>query len=443
MSTQLITKGDFPQSLELVHTPEPLSIGENRVHEVLEVRKRILDMMRTGMKEGLDYGPPFPGSDKPSLLQPGADKICSMLQVRPEFKIENEILEKDFIYYRVSCELIFIPTGVSLGHAIAVCNSREEKYGWRKAKRKCPECGKETVIRGKKEYGGGWLCWSKAGKSDGCGQKFPDGAKEIEDQVEGKVPAENIWEQSNTMLQMAQKRSKVSATKTLATVSDIFTLPEAELNSMPEFAGYESEAEPEIAHREGNNHLSTLCQQCVDAGVPEGMVSVLNKGCIYLRKQEGKVPLTHDFEHKCHFYCPRCRAVFLDPRKTTEAERAKLPPLPIVEKVSAVSSPQPEKTAEATTVSAASSSEGGSTTTLAAADSGSGAASSSPPPSTEVISMAQRNRMFAIAKEAGWQKNELKEFLVRGGIESSKDIPKSRYEQLVNCIIAGRKIAEV
>jgi len=36
----------------------------------------------------------------------------------------------------------------------------------------CPECGQAAIIKGKAEYGGGYLCWKKKG---GCGAKFPDG----------------------------------------------------------------------------------------------------------------------------------------------------------------------------------------------------------------------------------------------------------------------------
>ena len=35
----------------------------------------------------------------------------------------------------------------------------------------CPNCGKDTIIKSKPEYGGGWLCYSKKG---GCGAKFTD-----------------------------------------------------------------------------------------------------------------------------------------------------------------------------------------------------------------------------------------------------------------------------
>src|ERR1035437_8882720 len=33
----------------------------------------------------------------------------------------------------------------------------------------CPNCGKDTIIKGREEYGGGWLCYKKNG---GCGAKF-------------------------------------------------------------------------------------------------------------------------------------------------------------------------------------------------------------------------------------------------------------------------------
>lgn len=36
----------------------------------------------------------------------------------------------------------------------------------------CPVCGVAAIIKGREEYGGGWLCFKKKG---GCGAKWPDG----------------------------------------------------------------------------------------------------------------------------------------------------------------------------------------------------------------------------------------------------------------------------
>lgn len=41
----------------------------------------------------------------------------------------------------------------------------------REPMRVCPECGESAIIKGKEEFGGGWVCWK--GKR-GCGAKFPD-----------------------------------------------------------------------------------------------------------------------------------------------------------------------------------------------------------------------------------------------------------------------------
>lgn len=44
---------------------------------------------------------------------------------------------------------------------------------------KCPKCGKDdNVIKGKEEYGGGWLCWKWNG---GCGEKWQNTEKKTTD----------------------------------------------------------------------------------------------------------------------------------------------------------------------------------------------------------------------------------------------------------------------
>lgn len=42
--------------------------------------------------------------------------------------------------------------------------------GW--TARVCPFCGKDTIIKGRAEFGGGWVCYTKKG---GCGYKWPEG----------------------------------------------------------------------------------------------------------------------------------------------------------------------------------------------------------------------------------------------------------------------------
>jgi hypothetical protein len=46
----------------------------------------------------------------------------------------------------------------------------------------CPTCGKDAIIKGKAEYGGGWLCYKQKG---GCGAKFTVDPSEISHQPAG------------------------------------------------------------------------------------------------------------------------------------------------------------------------------------------------------------------------------------------------------------------
>jgi hypothetical protein len=96
----------------------------------------------------------------------------------------------------------------------------ESKYRYREGKRKCPACGSEAIIKGKAEYGGGWLCFAKKG---GCGAKYKDGDPTIECQQAGRIESEDPADQYNTVLKMAKKRAHVDATLTATAASDIFT----------------------------------------------------------------------------------------------------------------------------------------------------------------------------------------------------------------------------
>jgi hypothetical protein len=103
----------------------------------------------------------------------------------------------------------------------------ESKYRWRSAARKCPSCGKETIIKGKEEYGGGFVCFGKKG---GCGAKFKDDDPAIIEQPSGKIENTDIADTCNTVIKMSKKRAYVDAVITACAASDIFTQDAEDLN---------------------------------------------------------------------------------------------------------------------------------------------------------------------------------------------------------------------
>ena len=179
----------------------------------------IQTVMREVMQEGHHYGV-IPGTEKPTLLKPGAEKLGLTFRLAPEF-IEQVIdMGIDHREYRYKCSLRHIVTGVVVGEGVGSCSTKETKYRWRQQKQKCPACGMETIIKGKEEYGGGWLCWKKQG---GCGAKFTEDDKAITEQSVGRIENPDIADVYNTVQKMGKKRAHVDAMLTATAASDIFT----------------------------------------------------------------------------------------------------------------------------------------------------------------------------------------------------------------------------
>lgn len=189
-------------------------------------RDNIVQFVARIMVRDQDFGV-IPGTgSKPVLLKPGAEKLCNFFGLEPEF---TPIIEEadwtgehhggePFYYIRYRCRLT--RDGFVMGVGEGSCNSWESKYRWRESKRVCPACGKDAIIKGREEYGGGWICFAKKG---GCGAKYGDKDKAIIDQPVGRVPNPDVADQVNTIQKMAQKRALVPATLLATSGSEFFT----------------------------------------------------------------------------------------------------------------------------------------------------------------------------------------------------------------------------
>jgi hypothetical protein len=214
--------------------------AEERTAEEIKARlDKIIEVQRDAMKPNIDYGV-IPGTErkdkdgkdisKPTLLKPGAEKLCVLFNLDAQFSGDGnseqfitETTDKGekmrHLLVKRYCTLYSQVSGGRLGGASAICSTFESKYQWRQAGRKCPECGKDAIIKGKAEYGGGWLCFAKKG---GCGHKWSDGAKEIEGQEVGRVPNLDVPDQFNTVIRIAEKRCLVAAVRLVTGASAIF-----------------------------------------------------------------------------------------------------------------------------------------------------------------------------------------------------------------------------
>ena len=196
------------------------------IAQAVERRAAMVEFVQQIMVENTDYGV-IPGTGgKPTLLKAGAEKLNTFFGLAPRFEIVASVEDwtgtdhngEPFFNYHYRCTL-------TRGHQVAgqgegSCNSWEKKYRYRRAELKCPHCGQATVIKGKAEYGGGWLCWGKKG---GCGAKFGDHDATIVNQPQGDIPNPNPADLVNTLQKMAQKRALVAATLLAVNASEFFT----------------------------------------------------------------------------------------------------------------------------------------------------------------------------------------------------------------------------
>jgi len=195
--------------------------GEMTVADLVAQAGKIRAVMEAAMKPDVHYGL-IPGVNKPTLLKPGAEMLNVLLRLAPSYDSDRVFHDDGHLTVISKCTLTHIPTGYVIAEGEGLCSSRESKYAYRNQKRACPTCGAEAIIKGKEEYGGGWLCWKKA-DPPGCGAKFPDGAVEIEGQEVGKVDNPDLPDTWNTVLKMADKRALVAAVLNGTGASDVFT----------------------------------------------------------------------------------------------------------------------------------------------------------------------------------------------------------------------------
>ena len=210
MSNEVVTR-----DAGAVVTQQP---GELSISQVLGQLAKIQDLMRQAMVKDVDYGT-IPGTPKPTLYKPGAEKLCLMFRLDPEYEMVKDIQDGTHLSIVSRCVLYHIPTGARMGSGMGSCSTHEKKYAYRNSERFCPDCGVESIMKAKAPKTG-YYCWAKKG---GCGSQFEAGDERIEEQEIGKVDNPDIADQYNTVLKMANKRAQVAAVLNVTGASQIFT----------------------------------------------------------------------------------------------------------------------------------------------------------------------------------------------------------------------------
>jgi hypothetical protein len=190
-------------SAAIIHSPQVTETLEQRlsVAQVMARRSAIQELMRNTMREEIDYGT-IPGTQKPTLYKPGAEKICSLFQLAPRVHI-TDMSTPDAVRYQARVEL-HTASGVFCGEGVGTASSAETKYQWRAAV--CREEYDATFEDRRR------ITYRK--RRDSNNQQGFYTVMQVRTEME---------DSDNTILKMAKKRAMIDAVLTVTAASDIFT----------------------------------------------------------------------------------------------------------------------------------------------------------------------------------------------------------------------------
>jgi hypothetical protein len=179
----------------------PMDIDLAVVAERLQTIRAFQQLVRSQLVVDHDFGV-IPGTNKPTLLKPGAEKIAKLLGLADAYEVCEKIEDwkSGFFAYTIRCRLTSMTTGVLVSEGLGSCNSKESRFAYRWVfPSEVPEDVNKRGLRSK-------TVTMKRGKA-----------------TMYRVPNDDIFSQVNTLLKMAKKRALVDAALSAGRLSDLFT----------------------------------------------------------------------------------------------------------------------------------------------------------------------------------------------------------------------------
>lgn len=202
-----------------------------RMNDMKMKYNAVQEFFKEVMVKDEDFGV-IPGTQKPSLYKPGAEKLCELYGFAALVKSKTEERNFDTGFYRVEfvLQMVHRSSGVIIGEGVGECSTYESKYRYR------------------------WVSENKVPRhvnKDDLLYEDKDG--QYGSYRSYRIPNEDMHSQWNTVLKMAYKRAYVGLTLQCTRSSGIFTQEEAE---MDEFANVPEEGRKKQTGRAANANSS-------------------------------------------------------------------------------------------------------------------------------------------------------------------------------------------
>lgn len=176
-------------ALHLAEVKAQMEVAQNFFHDV--------------MVRDVDYGV-IPGTDKPALLKPGAEKLAELYGYAPTIKHVEDTMEREsgFRHVRVTIALVAKSTGETVAEGVGEATTHEGRYRWRWTFDSDLPAGVDKAALAKQTR-----------RSKKTGKDF----------VMYRLENQDPWAQWNTVLKMAKKRALVDAVLSATRSSGLFS----------------------------------------------------------------------------------------------------------------------------------------------------------------------------------------------------------------------------
>jgi len=114
--------------IPVAHSTSVISdVDINQMETVLDKIHQFQSVVQRMLKQNHDYGV-IPGTPKPSLLKPGAEKILMLMGLRSEFEVVDSTRDftEGFFQYQVKARIFKHDSLITEG--LGTCNTKERRY---------------------------------------------------------------------------------------------------------------------------------------------------------------------------------------------------------------------------------------------------------------------------------------------------------------------------
>jgi ssDNA-binding Zn-finger/Zn-ribbon topoisomerase 1 len=227
--TDVVVQGEIVREVQSFTLPDAKTLKDK-----LQAIQHFQSLVQSSLIKDMDYGI-IPGVKKPSLYQPGAEKIAKLLDLAEYYDMMTEIedWEKGFFYYKIRCTLKLIGTDIVISQGLGSSNSKEPKfkYRWLWPGDVPPNMDKSKLVTRKTKKGG----------------------------LQYRFDNEEIFEIVNTILKMGKKRAFIDAVKSAGRLSNLFTQDVEDIESL---AVEDDEVEESDNGKETPKSDLGVCPEC-------------------------------------------------------------------------------------------------------------------------------------------------------------------------------------